>query len=170
MENHSHLKSNWYAVYTYPNAERKVYNKAKEMGVETYLPVQTVVRQWSDRKKKLEVPLFPGYVFVRTSLMKRFGLLKIKELVRFVSFGGQPVAIPEKEIESVQKISEKKLPLESEPFQAGTGRKVLITDGQFAGTEGVFIKRKGKERLLIQLEVLKQSISVEIPRENVLAQ
>jgi transcription antitermination factor NusG len=157
----------WYAVYTYPNAERKVQGKVKEMGVEAFLPMQTVVRQWSDRKKKLEVPVFPGYVFVKTSLVDRFGLLRIKELVRFISFGDTPVAIPDREIETVRKVVARNVEVSQEPFEGRVGEKVQITGGQFEGAVGVLVNRKGRNRLVIQLEALQQAISVEVTSDCV---
>lgn len=163
------FENKWYAVYTYPNAERKVCSKAKQMGVEAFLPLQTVARQWSDRKKLIDVPLFPGYVFVKTSQVQRFSLLRIKELVRFVSFGDQPVAIPDEEIETVKKVVVSNAALSPEPFECQLGEKVTIKEGQFAGAVGVLVNRKGKNRLVIQLEILKQAISVEITSDAVLA-
>ena len=168
MTTPSQFEPKWYAVYTYPNAEKKVQGKVKDMGVESFLPLRTVVRQWSDRKKKIEVPLFPGYVFVKTSLAHRFGLLTIKELVRFISFENQPMPIPDREIETVRKVVSRNVEVAQEPFHGQVGEKVQIKEGQFAGAVGVLVNRKGKNRLIIQLEALQQAISIEVVSDCVM--
>ena len=161
----------WYATYTYPNAERKVCTKIAEMGVETYLPLQKVIRQWSDRKKQLELPLFPNYVFVKTTLQKRFDLLRIKELVRFVAFEGQPVSIPEKEIDLIKEIVKQgSIGLSLEPFKGSPGQLVKITRGQLAGTEGVIVQEKsGKSRFAIHVKALQQTITIDIAANHLTA-
>lgn len=156
----------WYAVYTYRNTEKIVSQKAQSLGVECFLPLQKVERQWSDRKKKLDVPLFPGYVFVKTSLVHRFVLLNIKELVRFVGFS-QPVAIPDAEIESIRTVVSTTNDVTTEPFGITAGTRVKVTEGQFAGAEGILVQRKGKDRLVIQLELLQQAISVECNTQGI---
>lgn len=161
------LSQKWYAVYTYRNTEKIVSQKAEQMGVESFLPLQRVERQWSDRKKTLDVPLFPGYVFVKTSLVHRFPLLNIKELVRFVGFNSLPVAIPDKEIESIRKVVSAQSELAPEPFGLKEGTKVKVTQGQFAGAEGLLIHRKGKSRLVVQLQLLQQAISVEVGMQSI---
>jgi transcription antitermination factor NusG len=156
----------WYAVYTYPQAEKKVYNRVNEMGFESYLPVHTVVRQWSDRKKKMEVPLFPNYVFVRTHLPNTIELLSIRELVKFISFDGAPVVIPEKEIEAIRQVLSGKAPVENETYDHRVGETVVIRDGQFAGTQGLVVRKNGKHRLVIRIHALHQAISVEIATQQ----
>jgi transcription antitermination factor NusG len=153
-------------VYTYPQAEKKVYNRVNDMGFESYLPVHTVVRQWSDRKKKMEVPLFPNYVFVRTHLPNTIELLSIRELVKFISFDGAPVAIPEKEIQAIRQVLSGKAPVENETYDHRAGETVVIREGQFAGTQGLVVRKNGKHRLVIQIHALQQAISVEIATQQ----
>ncbi len=153
----------WYAVYTYPNVEKNVYAKIVEMGVESYLPLQKVVKQWSDRKKKVEQPLFPNYVFVKTAPQHRFALFHIKGLVRFVAFEGKPVAIPEKEIDVIKKMMTQENVELHQRAEGISGKRVKIMYGQFAGTEGIVVRKQGhKSRLIVQIEALKQTISIDI--------
>src|SRR5688572_14119498 len=94
----------WNVVYTRPKSEKKVASSISKMGIESYLPLQKVVRQWSDRKKKMEVPLFPNYVFVKIEETERGYLYSIKELVRFVSLEKIPVVVRENEILAIKHV------------------------------------------------------------------
>jgi transcription antitermination factor NusG len=163
MTHASFTQPSWFAVYTHPRAERKVYNKVVQMGLQAYLPVQKVVHQWSDRKKEVEVPLFASYVFVKTTVQARFDLFFIQGLMWFVSCEGIPVAIPESEIEGVRKLLALGISVCPEAYRYKAGDKVKISSGQFAGVEGYVIRQDGKDRLFIQVEALKQAISVGIP-------
>jgi transcription antitermination factor NusG len=138
------IESKWYVVYTRPKSERKVASSITEMGIESYLPMHKVVRQWSDRRKKMEVPLFLNYVFVKVDDVKRRLLFQIKDLVKFVSIEGKPVVIKENEILTIKKILDGDYDdiATEEYFQEGM--KIRIRHGQFAGLEGVVIKKCNK--------------------------
>ena len=158
----------WYAVYTYPNVEKNVYAKIVEMGVESYLPLQKVVKQWSDREKKVELPLFPNYVFVKTTPQHRFDLFHIKGLVRFVAFEGKPVAIAEEEIDMIKKMMAEETVELHRTAEGISGERVKIMYGQLAGTEGIVVRKQGhKSRLVVQIKALKQTISVDIAADYV---
>ena len=158
----------WYAVYTYPNVEKKVHEKITEMGVETYLPLQKVVKQWSDRKKSVSLPLFPNYVFVKTTPQRRFDLFRIKGLVRFVAFEGKPVSIPEQEIEMIRKmVGQVGVAFTSSSTTGRVGERVKIIQGQFAGTEGLIVRETGrKSRLVVQIKALKQTVSIDVAADH----
>lgn len=165
MKKNAHLNPSWYVVYTYPQAEKQVRNKVNELGYETFLPMQKEVRQWSDRKKEIETPLFPNYVFVKTSSQERFNLMKVRGLVNFISFGGSPVSIPEEEIESIKKVLCGNPVVSSTADNYHIGDRVTITKGQFAGTEGILVRENGKSRFVVQLQALKQSVSIDISKD-----
>ncbi|TGE21489.1 UpxY family transcription antiterminator [Hymenobacter aquaticus] len=162
MNSQPKAKDGWYAVYTYPKAEKQAYSKLQAMGAESFLPLQTVERQWSDRKRKIEVPLFPNYIFVKTTSERRFELLEIRELVRFISFEGRPVAIPEQQIAAIRQIVTQPGEIVKEVFDYKMGQKVRIDAGHLQGVEGYVVKKNGAERLVIQIEALRQSISVDL--------
>ncbi len=166
MHNPSSLPPNWYVVYTLPQAERKVHAKIEQMGLEAFLPQRYEVRQWSDRKKRIAVPLFANYVFVKTTLQKRFDLLFIRDLVRFVAFEGTPVAVPELEIESIRKVVASGAPISSETYSCQAGETVKILQGPFAGVQGQVVRRNGKDKLLVRIGALQQAIAVEILLEH----
>jgi transcription antitermination factor NusG len=155
------LKKNWYVAYTTPQSERKAKARLDEMEVRSFLPMQTVVRQWSDRKKKLEVPVFPNYLFIYTNSFERFEIIKMPELVYYVSFEGKAVTVSEEIITSLEKILTSDVEVTNENF-VRTGSKIKITDGRFAGAEGILLRKNGKTRLVVSIEVLKRSISVDI--------
>jgi transcription antitermination factor NusG len=151
----------WHVVYTRPKSERKVAAKIADMGIESYLPMYKVVRQWSDRKKRLIVPLFPNYVFVKVNTLCRGYLFSIKELVRFVSIEQKPVVVRENEITTIQRIlCEDVEVLPEEYFQEGM--RVRIGQGQFAGLEGVIAKRCSKTRLIIKIDGLMKAFSINL--------
>ncbi len=162
----SEKQPEWYVVYTYPKCEHKADRKLKDLGITTFLPKQKVVRQWSDRKKKLEVPLFPNYVFVNVLPHKRFNILKVRELVRFVSFEGKPAVIPQETISSIKKILNGEVDVSNGCFNRA-GMKVSISRGQFSGAKGVLIRKNGRSRLIIQIQALNREISVDISVECV---
>ena len=162
----NHSTSNWHVVYTYPKAERKVNSKLREMGITTFLPLHKVVRQWSDRKKKLEIPLFPNYVFVCIPHRERFKALQVGGVVRYVSFEGQPVAIEESIIDSLKKVLKGNADVSNEEFYEEQ-MPVRISHGQFAGAEGTLIRKNGKNRLLVKINVLHTCVSVDIKASEV---
>jgi transcription antitermination factor NusG len=151
-----------------PKSEKKVASTISSMGIEAYLPLQKRIRQWSDRKKKIEVPLFPNYVFIYALPDQRFKALKIKELVRFISFEGKPVVISEIIIDSLKKVLKGEAEVSNSAFY-DEGMKVKINQGEFAGAEGRLIRRNGKTRLLIQIKALHVDVSVDISANNVQA-
>lgn len=162
---------NWYLVYTIPKSEKKAYLKLQQMGITCFLPMHTVVRQWSDRKKKLEVPLFPNYIFVYTTLSRRFEILQIKELMHFVCFGGEFATVSDSIVTALRRILDTNLeisneymegPLPTRSIAYEQGTKVRILHGHLAGTEGIMIQKNGKNRLVLQIEALRQAVSVEV--------
>lgn len=94
---------NWYVVYTKPKWEKKVAEKLNETGIEAYCPVITQIKQWSDRKKKVEVPLFNSYVFVRLSDIERNSVFKVAGVVRYLFWLGKPAVVRDEEIAEIKK-------------------------------------------------------------------
>lgn len=152
----------WHVVYTMSKYERKVASCISEVGIECYLPLHKVVRQWSDRKKKLEVPLFPNYVFVRVDEIRRGQLPSIKELVSFVSIEKKPVVVPEKDISAIRQILGEGVEITQEDFFQ-EGMKVRIKAGQLAGLEGIVLKKNSNTRMIIQIEGMMKAFSFSLP-------
>ena len=159
----------WYVLYTNPNGGKKVDLKCKEKGVESFLPLHSVVRQWSDRKKKLEVPLFQNYIFVNTVPARMHEVLQIRGVVRFVSFEGKPATIPDQQILSIKKVLLNAPEVRPERYDPQLGARVRITSGVWTGVEGVVVKKEGSKWLVIQIESLNQAISVRVPANTTIS-
>lgn len=154
-------KLNWYALYTRPRYEKKVETQLVEKEIEVYLPLLTVIRQWSDRKKKVEEPLFRGYIFVHTAPDKRIHSLKVDGVVKMIGFGGKPSVIPDDQIEAIRCLLEGGAKLEKfDYFQ--TGDDVKVVHGPFAGLTGRLIEKRNQRRFVINIDAIRQSVALEI--------
>lgn len=153
------LKSNWYIVYTFPNLEKKIYNELTRKKIRAYLPLQNVIRQWSDRKKEIKVPMFPNYVFINSTERERFSLLKIGGVLKFITFEGKPAMVSEDEISNIMKFETMVFEIESNLIN---GDEVMIVEGPFTGLQGKLFFKRGKERLGVHLSSINQSLSIEV--------
>jgi transcription antitermination factor NusG len=157
----SYLEPHWYAVYTCANHEKRVAAEIEARDVEHFLPVYSSVRHWKDRRVNLDLPLFPGYVFVRLALRDRLRVLQIPSVVRFVGFSGHPVALPDGEMDILRSGLSQRLRAEPHPFLT-VGRRVRVAGGPFSGLEGVLKRRKSNLRVVIALHLIQQSVAVEV--------
>ena len=153
----------WYVAYTYPRAEKAIYQKLSDLGVETFLPLHKVRRKWSDRIKEVEVPLFSNYLFVNTKLVNIPKLTDINGIARFVSFRKEFATIREKEITLIKKLVDCGDEVRVEQNSLISGQRVLVNKGPFVGLEGKLIKDVGKDRFILSIEDLQQNISLNIP-------
>jgi transcription elongation factor/antiterminator RfaH len=153
--------SQWHVVYTFPNFEKKIYNQLLQQNIDAYLPCQHVVRQWSDRKKKVEVPLFPNYVFVKVSKSEHFKVLSTNGVVRFISFCGIPAVMPKEDIEAIRLLINGNWKIDKEAYFA-VGDRVKIIHGPLAGLEGIWLEKRGAKRFGIRFESIKQAVSIDI--------
>jgi transcription antitermination factor NusG len=151
----------WYAVHTRAKHEKKVTAELQQRGMKAFLPAAREVRRWSDRRQVIETPLFPCYVFVHTDLAvaPRMAVLQTAGVFRFVGFSHGPVPIPDAEIEGVQAVLAKHLPVSLCGF-IKVGDKVRIRGGALDGVEGVLTGRNGERRLIISIELIQQSMAV----------
>jgi transcriptional antiterminator RfaH len=153
----------WYAVYTNPRAEKLVFTRLLEVGVETFLPLQKTYRQWSDRKKLVEKPLLSSYVFVKVT-PKNFPLVyKISGVVKFVSFEGQPVSIPQNQIDNLRLLINSDAEIEVTGESLAKGDNVMVISGSLVGLTGELINFGGKKRVVIRIDKLEQNVVVTIP-------
>lgn len=155
------VQPRWYAAYTRAHHEQRVAERLAERGVQNYLPQYEAVRKWKDRKVRLQLPLFPGYVFVQLALRDRLQVLQVPGVAWLVSFAGRPVAVPEEEIAKVRGILSKGFRVEPYPYLKA-GRRVRVSSGPFAGLEGIVVRRNNGSRLVISMEVVRRAIAVEI--------
>jgi transcription termination/antitermination protein NusG len=151
----------WWAVYTRHQHEKTVAENFSSSGLEVFLPLHSVVRQWKDRKKHLSLPLFPCYVFLRGESGRRVQVLSTPGVHSIVTIAGRPAAVPEVEIEAIRRAVESPLLVEPHPFLR-RGDRVRIKSGPLADIEGILIRRKSSYRLILSAELLQKSIAVEV--------
>jgi transcription antitermination factor NusG len=151
----------WYALYTNPRHEKVVAQQLKERCVENFLPLYRSWHRWKDRRKQVDLALFPGYVFVRIEEQNKLHVLRIPGAVNLVSFNGKLAALPEPEIEALRNALENEIFAEPCPYLR-VGRKVRVVRGPMAGAEGILSRKKDKYRVVISVEVLMRSVALEI--------
>lgn len=156
----------WYAVYTSANHEKKVAAEFSWRNVESFLPLYNSVRRWKDRRVQLQVPLFPGYVFVYLALSDRLRVIQVPGVVKLVGFGGQPVALPDGQLEALRTGLNGHLRAEPHPYLT-IGRRIRIVRGAFQGAEGTLVRKKGVFRVVLSLELIMRSIAVEVDAADV---
>ena len=154
----------WYALYTRPRAEKQVYQRLVEEGIETFLPLQKTYRMWSDRKKLVEKPLLSSYVFVKTK-SKNFPMVyKTQGVVKFVSFEGHPVSIPQNQIDNLRLLinSDAEIEVSSENFARGDN--VEVVSGSLVGLTGELIRIGSRNRVVVRIDRLDQNLILKIPK------
>lgn len=153
----------WYALYTRSNFEKRVSCELASKHVENYLPVVEQVHQWKDRRKRVEVPVFPGYVFVRLrdSHSTRLEVLRTAGSVRILGQGDRIEPVPEAEIESIRRLLKARVPCFAHPFLK-EGAWVRVKSGPLRDVEGLLVRMKSKTRLVLSVALLSQSVATEI--------
>jgi len=154
-------EQHWYAAYTRANHERQVAAQLQARAVKHFLPLYGSTRRWKDRRVRLDLPLFPGYVFVRLPLRDRLRVLQIPSVVRLVGFGGFPAALPDDQVEVLRAGLVGQLRAQPHPFLA-VGRRVRVVRGPLAGAQGILIRAKGVFRVVLSLDLIMRSVAVEL--------
>ena len=151
----------WYAAYTSANHEKRVAEQLGVRAVEHFLPLYESVRRWKDRRVRLQMPLFPGYVFVRLALRDRLQVLQVPGVAKLVGFNGLPAALPEEEIAALKAgLADG---VRAEPHRYLTiGRRVRVKSGPLAGMKGILTRRKNGERFVISVELIQRSVAIEV--------
>jgi transcriptional antiterminator RfaH len=154
----------WYALYTKPRAEKLVYQRLIETDVETFLPLQKTIRVWSDRRKVVEKPLLSSYIFVRIKSKLFAQVFKTPGVVKFISFEGIPVSIPQRQIDNLKLIinSDAEVEVSSEKFD--TGDNVEVINGSLIGLTGELIRIGSQNRVIVRIDRLDQNLILKIPR------
>jgi transcription antitermination factor NusG len=159
-------EQHWYAAYTCSHHEKRVAEQLAERDVTHFLPLYSSVRRWKDRRVRLTLPLFPGYVFVRLGLQDRLRVLEIPSLVRLVGFGGSPSALPEEEVELLRSSLADEAHAEPHPFLI-VGRRVRIVRGPFASFEGILQRKRNNFRLIVSVELIQRSFAVNVDAADI---
>jgi transcription antitermination factor NusG len=151
----------WYAAYTSANHEKRVAEQFAQRSVEHFLPLYQSVRRWKDRRMNVQLPLFPGYVFVRLALRDRLQVLRTPGVAQLVGFNGTPAALPEEEIEALKKGFVCGVRAVPHPFLS-VGQRVRVKAGPLEGIEGIVVRRKNRLRLIISLDLIHRATAVEV--------
>jgi len=161
METRQEKGAPWCAVYTRHQHEKSICEILEAKGFEVFLPLYESTRRWKDRRKILSLPLFPCYVFVRGAHERRLPVLTTPGVHMIISRGERVATVPEEEIEAIRRIIEGQLSVEPHPFLR-CGERVRVVRGSLEGVEGVLTRKKNLYRLVLSVEMLAQSVSVEI--------
>jgi transcription antitermination factor NusG len=158
--------SAWWALYTRHQHEKTVAEMLSSKGFEVFLPLYESVRQWKDRSKTLSMPLFPCYVFVRGGLNHRLQVVSTPGVNMILSHGDHVATIPDDEIQAIRTTVEGPFKVEPHPFLQ-CGERVRVIRGTLEGVEGILIRKKNMYRLILSVDMLAQSVAVEVDAADV---
>ena len=153
----------WYALYTKSRNEKLVHQNLRQRGLDSFLPVRDVLSQWQDRRKWVQKPLFPGYLFVRVQQEDLYNVSAVRGVVHVLGSGCDPIPVPEEQVQAVRKMIEGPYPVVPWPWLQ-KGKRVRVTAGPLAGLETYIVKRKDNRKcqLVVTVDILGRSVSVEI--------
>ncbi len=164
MESINTTKS-WFALYTKPRCEFKASKELQEIEVDHYLPSVTIIKQWSDRKKKIKEPLLRGYIFIYADERERMISLERESIVRCIFDHGRPAKIPEWQINNLKLFLSRK-----SDFSVNEGLipgvKVLINEGPFEGVIGTIIDGGNERSIAVSIDLLNRSVVAHLPKES----
>jgi transcription antitermination factor NusG len=160
--------SHWYAAYTASRHEKTVAEHLRQRDVECFLPLYESVRRWNNGRHRVQLPLFPSYIFVRMALRDRLRVLQVPGLVQLVTFQGAPASLPESEITTIRGALASGV--QAQPYRyLSEGSKVEICHGPLQGMRGVLLRHQGQFRVVISVEMIMRSIVVEVDAPDVVA-
>jgi transcription antitermination factor NusG len=161
-------QSFWHAAYTTARHEKRVAEHLQQRDIEYFLPLYETVRRWNNGRHRVQLPLFPSYVFVRFAMGDKLKVLQVPGLVQLVTFQGAPAALPEAEIEALRSALAAGIP--AQPYRYLTvGSKVEICRGPLQGLRGILLRHQGQFRVVLSVEMIMRSIVVEVEASDVIA-
>jgi transcriptional antiterminator NusG len=156
----------WFAVWTRSRHEQVVRTQLDEKQITAFLPTIARWSRWKDRKKKVDFPLFPGYVFARFETADRLAVLKCTGVVSIVSFNGEPAPVPDQEIDNIRTLVESMLSYDPCPM-IKTGAMVEVTHGPLKGVIGRLTRKGTQDRLVLSVDLIGQAVSVQVDAADV---
>lgn len=159
----------WYPLYTKSRYEKKAYAQLIKSGYEAFLPLQKTKRQWSDRKKTVEIPLISSYVFVRIPKNKLYDVVNVYGISRYISFNGQAAIVRDKEIELLKLALENKNEIEVKDGLLKIGTEIKFSTGVFKGFSGKVVKQSNKNKFLLELESMGKTILITVDKSQLKA-
>lgn len=156
----------WYAAYTCANHEKRIAAQLGQRDIEHFLPMYEAVHRWKDRRMRLQLPLFPSYIFVHLLLRDRLRVLQVPGVVRLVGFGEHPTVLPREEIEMLRNGFRGELNAQPHPYLT-KGRRVRIISGPLTGLEGILLRKKSNFRLIVSIDLIMRSIVVDVDAADI---
>lgn len=156
----------WYAACTCARHEKQVAKQLAYKQMDHLLPLYETTHQWKNGRKKLQLPLFPGYVFVRLPATERVRVLRIPSVAYLVSSSTGPLAIPEEEIAAVRRLLDGNVCVEPHPYLS-VGDRVRVTSGALAGMEGVLVRKKDSLRVVISIQAIMRSVIADVDSADI---
>jgi len=153
--------TSWHALYTRHQHEKTVAQALTGKGFQVFLPLYRTVHRWKDRQKDLTLPLFPNYVFIQGGLDRMLNIVTTPGVHSLISWGSRPAVIPVEEIEAVRRLVQGPLPVEPHAFLE-CGDLVRIKSGPLEGIQGILVRTSRGVRLVLSVEMLSKSASVEV--------
>jgi transcription antitermination factor NusG len=150
----------WYVLCTFARHEKAVAERLRRQDVETYLPLYSVIRHWGQRRVNVELPLFPGYVFAKTSITRKTRILDDPGVIRFVGLAGKATPLADDDIEKLR-ASLSACKAKPHPYLSA-GKRIRINAGPLCGLEGTIVRRKGAVRLVVQIDLIQRAILLEL--------
>jgi len=157
----SFFKPLWYAIYANANHEKRVAQQLGQRSIEHLLPLYESVRRWKDRRVRLQMPLFPGYVFVHFALCDRLQVSQIPGVVHLVSFAGRPAPLWEEDVHAIRNCLSHGIQVEPHPYLQA-GRRARVKSGPLQGLEGIILRRKNRTCFIVSFDLIMRSVAVEI--------
>jgi len=153
----------WYAFRTRSRHEKRASQQLQDAGIQTFLPLASELREWSDRRKVVEMPLFPGYGFVRINYLSadRVRVLSVHGIVSFVGPNGSGTPVPDHQIDDLRTLMQHKTPCQPHPY-VEVGQRVRIRGGALDGVEGVLTEQRDDRSLVISLDSIQRAVSIRI--------
>jgi|ERR1051326_615788 transcription antitermination factor NusG len=151
----------WFALQVKPTHEKRVTSLLEYQDYECFLPTYSSRRRWSDRIKRVELPLFPGYVISRFDPSARASIVKTPSVIAIVGIGGTPIPIDDEEVANIQRVVSAGFGLSPHPFLQ-VGRRVRINVGSLAGIEGLIVNVRKPDQLILSITLLQRSVAVAI--------
>ncbi len=161
------LPLNWHAIYVHSRAEKKVHSELTRKGIESFLPLQMKLRQWSDRKKWVELPLISGYVFVHITRKEYDIVLQIDNVMQYVRFEGKAAVVRDQDIDVLKRmLGQRDLEVEITSDELQPGMMVEIIAGPMMGIRGELVSFRGNNKVALRIPPLGLTVLVESPAQN----
>lgn len=158
----------WYAVHSRSRHEKRIHQFLQTNSIDSFLPLYESVHRWKDRRALVTLPLFPGYLFVRIASEERLKVLTAPGVVRLLSAHGCPIPVPDSEIDALRNCAAQNARMEPHPYLT-VGRRVLVKSGPFTDLEGILVRKKGQFRLVVSVNLIARSVSLELDRSDIVA-